>query len=245
MQLPTGQLETLRADIVELLDTCAQSDESASEDNSGASLPMLSQAFEQLLDVLARAESELQSGGNPGDAEVSELGEYALQLAGNLAARINRISSNDHRLTLAAVHCNIALWIARHGGIIDTLEPVVDALALFANTTMDPEDLEKLSGIIRTIIDAVSPVIGQDLEKINPGRPWRVLLLNQSIVATRSYNTKLMEDAFALLTSSLPEDAGRFFTEGMQQMEALDYPQHVRDVMAKYHRQWNVDRSLH
>ena len=54
-----------------------------------------------------------------------------------------------------------------------------------------------------------------------------------------------MEEAFAALTDRLPEDAGRFFTEGMQQMDALDYPQHVREVMARYHRQWNVDRSLH
>jgi hypothetical protein len=54
-----------------------------------------------------------------------------------------------------------------------------------------------------------------------------------------------MEQAFAQLTSSLPEDAGQFFTEGMQQMDALDYPEPVREVMAKYHRQWNMDRSLH
>ncbi|MDX1697273.1 MAG: hypothetical protein R3308_03260, partial [Thiohalobacterales bacterium] len=67
----------------------------------------------------------------------------------------------------------------------------------------------------------------------------------QSIVATRSHDTALMEEAFAALTDRLPEDAGRFFTEGMQQMDALDYPQHVREVMARYHRQWNVDRSLH
>ncbi len=42
-----------------------------------------------------------------------------------------------------------------------------------------------------------------------------------------------------------PEDAGQFFTEGMQQMNALNYPEHVHAVMAKYHRQWNNDRSLH
>ena len=58
------------------------------------------------------------------------------------------------------------------------------------------------------------------------------------------FNT-LMEQAFALLTRHLPEDAARFFTEGMQQMDALDYPEHVRAVMAKYHRRWTLDRSLH
>jgi len=72
-----------------------------------------------------------------------------------------------------------------------------------------------------------------------------VLLLNHCIVATRSHNPELMEAAFAVLTDKLPADAPRFFSEGMQQMEALDYPGHVREVMEKYHRKWNVDRSLH
>jgi hypothetical protein len=54
-----------------------------------------------------------------------------------------------------------------------------------------------------------------------------------------------MDQAFSVLTHYLPEDAARFFTEGMQQMEALDYPSHVRRVMEKYHRQWTVNRSLH
>lgn len=34
-----------------------------------------------------------------------------------------------------------------------------------------------------------------------------------------------------------PKDAGQFFTEGIQQMDALNYPEHVRAVMAKYPRQ--------
>jgi len=86
---------------------------------------------------------------------------------------------------------------------------------------------------------------GYRIAGIDTGRPWRVLLLNHCIVATRSHNTGLMEDAFALLSARLPEDAARFFTEGMQQMDALDYPQRVREVMEKYHRRWTVNRSLH
>jgi hypothetical protein len=94
-------------------------------------------------------------------------------------------------------------------------------------------------------VAAVSPLISQDLEKLNPGRPWRALLLNQSIIATRSYNPELMERAFDVLTEKLPEDAPRFFTEGMQQMEAQNYPEPVRKVMARYHRRWTVNRALH
>ena len=126
--------------------------------------------------------------------------------------------------------------IARQGGLIDTLEPVVDAVAMAANNTREPQALEGLSEVIRQIIDAVPAVISQDLETISPGRPWRVLLLNHCIVATRSHNTDLMETAFAVLTGNLPADALRFFSEGMQQMDALDYPDPVRKVIEKYHR---------
>lgn len=242
MQIPTGHLEDLRIDITKLLDACADSPSATGGDDADTDLTILPETFGQLLDVMARAEVDLQSGGRTGEGDMTELGEYALQLTEKLATGIHL---DSHRKTLAGLQIGMAMWIARHGGIIDTLEPVVDALALFANTTSQPEKLEKLCGIFNAVIGAVSPVISQDLEKINPGRPWRVLLLNQSIVATRSHNATLMEEAFAILTDRLPEDAARFFTEGMQQMDALDYPQHVREVMARYHRQWNVDRSLH
>ena len=153
-------------------------------------------------------------------------------------------SSNSVKISRSSC-VNLALWIASHNGQIETLEPVVDGLALAANTTQEPQQLEQLSNIIKRIIEAVATSVSQDLEKMNPGRPWRMLLLNHGIVATRSHNTGLMEEAFGLLTSNLPEDATRFFDEGMQQMEALDYPPHVRKTMEKYHREWPVKRSLH
>ena len=53
-----------------------------------------------------------------------------------------------------------------------------------------------------------------------------------------------MEAAFAVLCEKLPEDATRFFSEGMEQMNVLDYPPHVRKVMEKYHREWPVNPSL-
>ena len=54
-----------------------------------------------------------------------------------------------------------------------------------------------------------------------------------------------METAFALLTRNLPEDASHFFSQGMQQMDALDYPSDVRKIMEKYHSDWPVNRPLH
>lgn len=245
MYIPTGELHVILTEIDGILNSCRTNETADTSPSPGTDLVTLAQALEQLADVMTRVEGDITSGGNTTRADISEIGAYALQLQEALAAACEKQSLSGQQHPLALLATNIALWIAQHGGQIESLEPVANAIALIANKSRDPSDLGKLSGVISTIIAAVSPVISQDLEKMNPGRPWRVLLLNHSIVATRSHDTNLMEAAFELLTSRLPEDATRFFSEGMEQMEALDYPAQVRAVMEKYHSQWPVNRSLH
>ena len=246
MQIPTGRPADLQSLLDTLLPACIEATAEGTPAARGTSDPStLVEAFRQLLNVMARIESDAQADRMSDSADITEIGEYALRLQEALAALAANAGLDERQETLALVSVNIALWVADHGGRIDTLEPVVDALALLANNLREPAMLEALSQIISRIVAAVSPMISQDLEKGNPGRPWRVLLLNQSIIATRSHNTDLMEQAFALLTDRLPEDAAHFFTEGMQQMDALDYPEHVRRVMEKYHRKWTINRALH
>ena len=43
----------------------------------------------------------------------------------------------------------------------------------------------------------------------------------------------------------LPDDASGFFREGMGQMEALDYPPQVREVMETYFETWSLKKTLH
>ena len=245
MQIPTGALSAIQADIDAILATCKEHEPATATPAVNASgLATLAQALEQLTDVMTRVESDRLSTSDTTEADITEIGDYALQLHEALSAESSQRGLGEQQL-LASLAINIALWIARHDGRIETLEPVANALALVANSSRDPAELRTLSGVMNDIIAAVSSVISQDLEKMNPGRPWRVLLLNHSIVATRSHDTGLMEDAFSFLSSKLPEDAARFFSEGMQQMDALDYPPHVRAVMEKYHLQWPLKRSLH
>ena len=250
MNLPTGNLEAIRHQV----ESCLQALPAGVEPSTGDSdngPAMLNEAFGQLLDVMQRMEADQAAqttsaaASRGGTGDVTELGEYAMQLQDSLAGHASQSGDDDQRQAIATLAVELALWIAAHGGRIDTLEPVVDGLAMIANSIRDPADLESLGRVMGRITEAVAPVIREDLEKINPGRPWRVLLLNRSIVATRSHNTRVMEEAFAVLTRHLPEDAARFFTEGMQQMDALNYPPHVREVMEKYHRQWTLNRSLH
>jgi len=72
-----------------------------------------------------------------------------------------------------------------------------------------------------------------------------VLNLNWGIVATRSHNAGLMAHVFDQLIKNIPIDAKTFFQEGMQQMDIVGYPDHVREVMEKYSKLWGADVDLH
>ncbi len=128
---------------------------------------------------------------------------------------------------------------------IKNLAPIVNAFARSANDIKEPQQLKQLFTYINEIIDSTSPSITQDLEKTNPMRPWRILIINRAIIATRSYDKDLMEMAFKTLIEALPEDAARFFEEGVEQMHIINYPEHVREMMQQYYLMYGTPQTLH
>jgi hypothetical protein len=158
--------------------------------------------------------------------------------------RVETASGHQSRdLTRLAIP--ISLWAARQGGAINKLELVVNSLAAWANELQDTVQIGDLARVIREIIDATSGPVRRDLEQDNPMRPWRILNLNYGIVATRSHDPELMEEAFSVLVENLPQDARAFFREGMQQMKIIKYPPEVREVVERYHRIWGSGNTLH
>ncbi|MDT8283823.1 MAG: hypothetical protein RQ982_13565, partial [Gammaproteobacteria bacterium] len=95
------------------------------------------------------------------------------------------------------------------------------------------------------IVDACADDIRQDMEQTNLMRPWRVLNLNYGIVATRSHQPELIEQAYGVLIKNLPQDARQFFKEGQQQMDIIGYPDEVREVVERYNKMWGTENSLH
>lgn len=212
---------------------------------------LLLEAMERLLDILHNLQPNRDSM-NPGAGtnalearDLHTLGDYGIRLLSDLAEWAHTLHlENPHRELRSALF-SLALWIAQRGGELSALEAVVDTLAFLANGVRSPAELERLFLATSEIMESVSPTISQDLDRSNPGRPWRVLLLNRAIIATRSHQPALMEQAFATLVEMLPEDAPDFFREGMEQMDALDYPQPVRRVMEKYFQLWRTAKTLH
>jgi hypothetical protein len=84
------------------------------------------------------------------------------------------------------------------------------------------------------VVDASSDEIKHDLESSNIYRPWRLLHINRGIVATRTHDADIMKKVFDEMILYLPQDAASFFSEGMQEMDALDYPPNVQKVIEEY-----------
>ncbi len=198
----------------------------------------LIEALGQFFAILENLDQAPAPAGSAAETDASELGEYGLTLLTDLIGRAGALDLAAARAVLEQVSLSIADWIMRRRGEIRALEPVVNGLAGLANGLRAPPALEALADFMGRVIGAVSEIVRHDLESSNPGRPWRVLHLNLGIVATRSHNPALMEQVFDELVRCLPSDAARFFAEGMEQMEALDYPPPVRRVMTRYFERW-------
>jgi len=133
---------------------------------------------------------------------------------------------------------SFCLWFAESGGTIKQLIPIVNLVAALSNRLHDQEVLKQLLANIKILIHATEQSIQDDMDDRDPRRPWRVLLLNYAITATRTHDPVLMEKTFQFLVQNLPDDLKQFFTEGMSQMTAIAYPEHVKEVMEKYYWQY-------
>ena len=133
---------------------------------------------------------------------------------------------------------SFTLWFARNGGVLTKIIPIVNLVATLSSRLREQEALKQLLYNTEIVINATSQSIQEDMDDRDPRRPWRVLLLNYAITATQTHEPELMEKTFQFLIKNLPDDLKQFFTEGMSQVVALDYPEHVKEVMEKYYWQY-------
>ena len=192
MKLPEPTAEAFRSGLAgPLADMVEAYRLRETQPGTGKSTPtLMAAAFEQLFDVMQRSDRDLAADrGAPGvEAEaITELGEYALELFEQSLHWANDLDLPEVFTALQAYTIATARWIAGRGGRLLTLEAVVDAFARQANGTQDPGELLALYNAMSEALEATADVIRQDLEKTNPGRPWRILHLNRAIVATRTH----------------------------------------------------------
>ena len=226
----------------------------ALEDRNGETDPdpqVLLKALSDLLDHLRRLEDGVPDQAAmdgltpPVPADFRSLGDYGIDLLARLAVLAGTLLSSPKACAIEELALPLACWIARRGGELGYLDPVVDGAAHLANRLMQPSELEQLYGLLTEVVDAVDPRLSQYTGSADPSRSWRILLLNHAIVVTRSHRPALMEEAFGSVIEYLPEEAPIFFREGMEQMKALNYPPQVRDLMQGFYQQYCGRRVLH
>jgi hypothetical protein len=204
----------------------------------------------QLLDAVRASDAELPGASTQAlraatGAEPDALLDHGLGLLRQLGDVARRLKQESQAQAVEVLAVPFACWMLRRGGELQHPEDVVNALATLANRLRQPDELAELYGLMDEIAEGIGADRIQGMDPTDPTDPWLILLINRGIVATRSHQPALMEAAFKTIGEQLPDHAPYFFREGMGQMEALDYPPHVREVMQRYFDQWCSGQRLH
>lgn len=206
----------------------------------GATPAQLIEALEQALAAFAALDQAHGTTGALEDEDPSALGEYALACLSDLNLWVQRLGCSGERQWLDQATLEVADWIVRHGGRLRILEPLVNALATRANGLQAREDLAALFDAMGPFIDRVDPSLRADPNRADPEHPWRLLLFNYAIVATRTQDPERMTRAYRLLEAWLPETCPDFFEEALRQSRKPVYGDEVRTLMREYHQRWTV-----
>jgi hypothetical protein len=198
--------------------------------------PLLADAVRQCLEVAQRVDD---MGDEMPDEEVSELGTHALECLSDLGLWAYQLKLDHERAVVEDLALDMAQWITKHGGRITVLEPVVNALARQANGMRDPVELAALFENARNIIAGAAPAFA-DATDTTTLQPWLTLHFNCAIIATRSQQTDLMNAAYDLLESHLPQHCAAFYEEGLRESQKPAYGEHVRRIMHERLAAWTT-----
>jgi hypothetical protein len=206
--------------------------------------------FVQLLDAVRAGEAD--SRGESAQllravtgAEPDALLDHGIGLLRQIAEVARRLNQESQAQAVEVLVVPFTCWMLRRGAELQHPEDVVSALATLANGLEQPDELAELYGLMDEIADGIGADRIQGMDPTDPTDPWLILLINRGIVATRSHQTALMEEAFDAIGEQLTDHAPYFFREGMGQMEALNYPTQVREVMQRYFDKWCSGQRLH
>jgi len=214
------------------------------DDDYRKGLTTLIDKFEEYFNIVASVNLRANEDKIIEADEATEISDYGSVLLLKLIDLMERLDLPHRRKEIEQISLVFARWTISYDGTINYLEPVVNAIAQLANLMQEREALLALSGLIAEIVDHCSLELKKDQGDNEELRPWRLLHVNRGIVATRTHDLEVMKQAFDEFLIYLPEEANGFFAEGMKEMDALDYPPHVRRVMEFYYHQ-NPSVSVH
>jgi hypothetical protein len=193
------------------------------------------EAINQLLDVVSTVDQQARDDKLITTAEATVIGEHGFVLLLKLIDLMEKLDLPHKRQEIEQISLVFARWVMHYNGRLNHIEPLVNAFAQSANSMTEKKSLLVLVELMSMVIDSSADSIKHDVEDSSLYRPWRLLHLNRGIVATRTHDVDLMKRVFDEMIFYLPQDAAGFFSEGVQEMEALDYPPPVRKLIEQYH----------
>lgn len=170
--------------------------------------------------------------------DAAEATDETLRCLAELEVWLDRLGLADLKPHLHTVMLGVGLWAMRHSCRIRTAEPLVNALAERANHAVTRQDVAAAYGMMQGFIDFLAPVLGADLERSNPERPWRMLNLNFAIAGVRSGDEVLMRYAFDKLNLHLPDDRAGFYVEALQLAEQSGLPEDAQALIRGQAVKW-------
>lgn len=194
----------------------------------------LMMAMNQFFDVVTTVNHQASEDHVISRSEATDIGEHGFTLLLKLSDLMEKLDLPHKRKEIEQISLIFARWIIKFEGRLNHIEPIVNAFAHSANSMKDKKSLALLVELMGMVVDASSDEIKHDLESTNLYRPWRLLHINRGIVATRTHDTQIMKKVFDEMIAYLPQEASSFFSEGMQEMNALDYPPNVRQLIEDY-----------
>jgi hypothetical protein len=200
-----------------------------------AAFEQIMQTLEQFFNVTATINHQAAENHPITHAEATEIGEHGFVLLLKLIDLMEKLDLPHKRQEIEQISLIFARWVILYGGKLNHIEPIVNAFALNANNLHDKKHLIAQVELMGQVIDASADKIRYDLDSSSLYRPWRLLHINRGIVATRTNDVNIMKKVFDEMILYLPQDAASFFSEGMQEMEELDYPPNVRKVIEQYY----------
>ena len=191
-------------------------------------------AFEQFFDVAETVNQQADDDHVISTTEATEIGEHGFILILQMIDLMEKLDLPHKRREIEQISLIFARWVIKFQGQLNHIEPLVNAFAHSANNMHEKNSLKALVDLMSMVVDACSDEIKHDLQSTDLYRPWRLLLINRCIVATRTHDIELMKKVFDDFIFFLPQDAQGFFNEGLQEMDALDYPPEVEKLIEQY-----------
>jgi len=141
---------------------------------------------------------------------------------------------NSHQWERLSI--SLGLWGIRHGAEICSFTLITNGLAQIANNVTTLKQLELLYTTMSEALDAAAMETIDEALFNDPSHPWRVLLYNRAIVATRSLSPQLIREAFSAIEEHLPEEAPDFFSEGLAHLEEEEFPDETKELVAEFYQ---------